>query len=133
MNWDEKMSVGVALMDDQHKKLIALLNELFDAMIAGHGRDQLGHITDELIDYTRTHFAQEEKLIEQHGFPDVVGHHAAHEALTKQVFDVQQRHKAGGSAVLSMEVLNFLKSWLLNHIQGTDKKYGAYLNSKGIT
>jgi hemerythrin len=85
-----------------------------------------------LIDYTKVHFAHEEKLMAEHGYPDSPGHKAEHVALAKQVLDVQAKFKSGASAVLSMDVLNFLKEWLLKHIQGTDKKYVAHFKSKGV-
>jgi hemerythrin len=132
MEWDDKLSVRIAAMDEQHQKLVALLNELFDAMMAGQGRDRLGHVTGALVDYTKTHFSQEEELMAQHGYPDLAAHRAAHEALTKKVLEAQQRYRAGASAALSIDMLNFLKSWLVNHIQGTDKKYGVWLSGKGV-
>ncbi|MFO0589675.1 MAG: bacteriohemerythrin [Polyangiaceae bacterium] len=132
MEWNEKLSVGIAQFDNEHKKLVGMVNNLFDAVQAGRGKEQLGPILDGLITYTKTHFANEEKYMAQHAFPEMAAHKAEHDALTKQVLDVEKKFRAGATAVLSMEVMNFLKNWLVKHIMGTDKHYGPYLNARGV-
>ena len=132
MTWTEKMSVGVVVLDNDHKKLVEMLNNLFDAMQAGKGRDALGKILDGLVAYTVEHFKREEQLFAQTGYPDAAAHKAQHEDLCKQAVAIQQKYKSGATTTLSLEVLNFLKNWLVNHIQGTDKKYTAHLNLKGV-
>ncbi|HYD31505.1 MAG TPA: bacteriohemerythrin [Azospirillaceae bacterium] len=132
MNWNDKMSVGVQQFDDEHKRLVAMLNDLFDAVQAGKGKDVLGKILDGLIDYTKKHFANEEQHFTKFAYPDLAAHKKEHEDLAKQVLDVQKKYHAGNTATLSMEVMNFLKNWLVKHIQGTDKKYGPFLNAKGV-
>ena len=132
MEWNEKLSVGIAQFDNEHKKLVGMVNNLFDAVQAGRGKEQLGPILDGLISYTKTHFANEEKYMTQHAFPEMAAHKAEHDALTKQVLDVEKKFRAGATAVLSMEVMNFLKNWLVKHIMGTDKHYGPYLNARGV-
>jgi hemerythrin len=132
MEWTERMSVGVTQFDNEHKRLVALINELFDAVQAGRGREALGKILDELIEYTKSHFTNEEHLMAKNGYPNLDTHKKEHEALTKQVLDVQRKYHAGATAMLSMEVMTFLKNWLVKHIQGTDKQYGPFLNAKGV-
>jgi hemerythrin len=132
MEWNDKLSVGIKQFDAEHKKLVSMVNELFDAMQAGKAKDSLGRILDGLITYTKTHFANEERYMREHNYPDLAAHKAEHEALAKQVLDVQAKYRAGANAVLGMEVMTFLKGWLLKHIQGTDKKYTPFLNAKGV-
>lgn len=132
MTWTEKLSVGVGVIDDDHKKLVGMVNELYDAMQGGHGRDALGRILEELVQYTKFHFAREEKYFAQTGYPAAVPHKREHDALTRQVLDVQQKYSAGATTTLSLDVLHFLKNWLVNHIQGSDQKYRPHLNAKGI-
>jgi hemerythrin len=132
MNWTEKLSVGVAVIDDDHRKLVGMINELYDAMQAGHGKNTLGRILDDLVQYTKFHFAREEKFFAQTGYPAAVPHKQEHDALTRQVLDVQQKYAAGASATLSLDVLHFLKDWLIKHIQGSDQKYRPHLNAKGV-
>ena len=132
MNWTEKLSVGVAVIDDDHKKLVAMVNGLYDAMQAGRGKDTLGQILDDLVQYTKVHFAREEKFFAQTGYPGALLHKQEHDALTGQVVDVQHKYAAGASATLSLDVLHFLKDWLIQHIQGSDQKYRPHLNAKGL-
>lgn len=132
MTWNDRMSVGVGVLDNDHKKLVGMVNSLFDEIQAGHGKDAIGKTLDGLINYTVDHFKREEQFFAQTGYPDSPGHKAQHADLAKQVLDVQKKYQSGASATLSLEVMNFLKNWLINHIQGSDKKYGPYLNGKGI-
>jgi hemerythrin len=132
MTWTEKLSVGVGVLDDDHKRLVTMVNELYDAMQAGHGKETLGRILDNLVQYTKVHFDREEKLFEQTSYPAAAPHRQEHAALTGQVLDVQRKYAAGANAALSIDVLRFLKTWLINHIQGSDQKYRPHLNGKGI-
>ena len=132
MEWSDKLSVGVSQFDDEHKRLVKMVNDLFDAMHASHGKDVLGPILDGLVSYTVTHFKHEEELMARHGFPESAAHRAEHVALTKQVAEIQAKYRAGATTVLTLEVMTFLKNWLTKHILGTDKHYGPFLNAKGI-
>ena len=132
MTWNEKMSVGVVALDNEHKKLVAMVNELYDGIQAGKGTDALARVLDGLISYTAAHFKHEEEFFAKTGYPATAAHKQEHDALTKQVLDVQAKYKAGATGTLSLEVMNFLKNWLINHIQGSDKRYGPHLNAAGI-
>jgi hemerythrin len=132
MTWTDKLSVGVSVLDEDHKKLVAMVNELYDAMQAGHGKEKLGGILGRLVDYTKMHFAREEKFFAQTGYADAAPHKQQHEALTRQVLDVQKKYADGAVATLSLDVMHFLRDWLVKHIQGTDQKYRPHLNAKGI-
>jgi hemerythrin len=132
MTWSEKLSVGVGVLDEDHKRLVGMVNELYDSMQAGHGKEILGRILNDLVQYTKVHFAREEKFFADTGYPATAPHKQEHDALTKQVMDVQQKYISGASAALSIDVLRFLKNWLINHIQGSDQKYRPHLNAKGI-
>lgn len=131
MEWNPTFSVNVKKFDDQHKKLVELVNQLHDAMKAGEGNTMLGIVLQSLISYTSTHFAEEEKMMQANAYPDFTKHKAAHENLVKQVLDLQKKAQAGGG-VLTLTVMTFLKDWLVSHIQGEDKRYGQYFNTKGI-
>jgi len=132
MAWNTTLSVKVKQFDDQHMKLVDMVNDLHDAMKEGKGNVVLGKILNGLISYTATHFAAEEKLMAQHAYPDAIAHKREHENLVKQVVELQNNFKAG-KAILTLDVMMFLKGWLVKHIQGDDRKYGIYLNSKGVS
>lgn len=129
--WTNQFSVNVKEIDDQHKRLVELLNELFVAMRERKGKDVLGNVLTGLIDYTKTHFATEERLMIHHSYPEYSSHKKEHTELTQKVIDLAKDYK-NGKITLSIEVGLFLKDWLNNHIIGTDKKLGAFLKSKGV-
>jgi hemerythrin len=128
--WNDSYSVKVKEIDDQHRKLIDMINELHDAMKVGKGKEVIGKVLTALTDYTRRHFSAEENLMKLHGYPAYEEHKKSHNQLVVQVADIQKKYSDGG--VLSQEVLAFLKDWLINHIKGMDQKYGPHLNAKGL-
>ncbi len=128
--WNDAYSVKVRQFDDQHKKLIEIVNKLHDAMKEGRGSQVMGDVFKSIATYTQKHFADEERLMKQHGFPDYEKHKMGHYRLVMQVVDIQEL--AAGRTPIPQNVMNFLKDWLVNRIQGEDKKYGPYLNGKGI-
>jgi hemerythrin len=132
MEWNQSYSTGIEVFDNDHKKLVGMVNELYDAMAAGKGSRVLGPILDRLVDYTRTHFQREEAYMAEHGYPELAAHRLAHSQLTREVMTLHGKYSGGSGAQLSSDVLNFLKNWLATHILGTDKRYGAFLNSRGV-
>jgi hemerythrin-like metal-binding protein len=129
--WKNSMSVGVNASDDDHKQLIGMINQLHEGMRNGQGKEVLGKILDNLVQYTKFHFAREEEFFDRTGYP-ADDHIREHRELVKQVETLQSRYKSGESAI-SIETLDFLRNWLIVHIQGTDKKYSSHLNEHGIS
>lgn len=130
--WSEKYSVNIREIDDQHKKLIGMVVQLNDAMRQGKGKQALGEVLRDLIQYTRTHFAAEERLMEANGYPEYESHKAKHESMTRKVADIYREYQ-DGKATITLEVMSFLENWLDKHIMGTDKQYGPFLNGKGLS
>jgi hemerythrin-like metal-binding protein len=131
IEWKDTYSVGVQSIDQQHKIWISLINKLHDAMGKGEGKKILADIFEEVVAYTKTHLKNEEALFEKYGYPDTAAHKAVHAKLTQQVLE-KQKEIQDGKSVMTMDVMNFLKNWLIDHIQNTDKKYTAFLVSKGV-
>ncbi len=129
--WREDYSVKIPSIDAQHKRLVEMLNQLNDGMASGTGHAQLGTLLDGLVDYTAKHFAYEEKLFEQHTFPGAEQHIAEHRRLVEQVLEFKRRFEAG-QASINMQLMKFLKDWLINHILGSDKGYSAHLVERGV-
>ncbi len=132
MTWSDALSVHVNHIDSQHMKLISLLNDLNEAMKSGTGNEALERILRELVTYTRTHFAFEEKLMQQHRYGDYPAHKKEHDKLTAEVQDLQDKF-LGGKTMITLKVMQFLKDWLSNHILKIDKRFGAFLNGINIT
>jgi len=130
-HWNDAYSVHIGVIDTQHKNLVSMISELHEAMAAGKGKDKLGPILLKLIKYTQAHFATEERLMETRGYPDFPAHKAEHENLTDTVMDFHRRFQAN-EVGMTVEVMDFLANWLINHIQGSDKKYAPFLNAQGV-
>jgi hemerythrin-like metal-binding protein len=124
-------SVGVNEIDNQHKKLIDLINQLNDAMHAGKGAEILGKVLSELVNYTVYHFNYEESLMAQHHYDDTPAHKLEHKKFIETVGAFKQKFDSG-NAVISVEIMNFLRDWLTNHIMKTDKKLGQGLVKAGV-
>lgn len=131
MEWNENLSVNVKTCDEQHKKLLSILNTLHDAMFVGKGKDVLGNILTELVNYTVYHFKTEEDLFLKYGYFEFLLHKKEHDDLTKQATELKNKFDKG-EMIITMEVMKFLKDWLNKHILESDKKYGPFLNSKGV-
>jgi len=132
MAWNDEMTVGVKAMDDDHKRLIEILNEMQEAIAAGDDRKILGAALERLVEYTKGHLAREEKLLAQCDYPDSTEHHKEHDAMIAKALIAQANFRVGSSEMLTIEMMNFLSDWLTEHIQGSDRLYGPYLNSHGI-
>jgi hemerythrin len=131
MQWNDSLSVGVTEIDTQHKNLVLYLNDLHFAMSQGKGSEVLKSLLARLVGYTQVHFATEEKYMQQWSYPGYVHHKGEHTAFVKKVGDFQAKFEAGQTA-LSIEILTFLKDWVGNHIQGTDKRYSVFFNKHGL-
>jgi len=126
--WGPKLCVGIEQIDDQHKKLVEIVNKLNDAMVAGHGREVIGPTLNELIRYTQYHFSTEERLMAAHGYEHTAEHKAQHAKLLQDVGEFKTRFDSGNS-MLSIELLRFLRDWLSGHILGSDLKLAKCLEA----
>jgi hemerythrin-like metal-binding protein len=118
-------------MDDQHGILMDTMNDLRLALVRGSGHQQINSQLEQLIEFTRKHFQSEEHLLEQHGFPGLPEHRAAHERLLGQVREAVNR--AEHSEDLEIQpLLGFLRTWYLDHIETVDRQYGPWLNARGV-
>ncbi|MGP1414825.1 MAG: bacteriohemerythrin [Treponema sp.] len=131
VTWSDKFSVKVASIDEQHKKLVAVINELYNAMKAGKTKEQMGKILGDLVDYTKYHFSYEEKLLEKVGYKDIVEHKKKHVAFVDKISTALESYKSG-KLIMTIDICNFLQDWLIHHIQGTDQKYSQLLVDNGI-
>jgi len=131
ITWNDNLSVKVLAIDQQHKKLIDMMNELSDAMRSGKGRDILSKIISGLILYTGTHFKTEEKYFDQFDHPEAEIHKKEHEAFVLKVLEFKKGFEKG-DLNLTVEIMDFLSDWLQNHIKGSDKKYSQFFNDHGL-
>ncbi|WP_312648666.1 bacteriohemerythrin [Aminipila sp.] len=130
-DWTSDLETGNGTIDEQHKQLIAAINNLLDACSQGKGRDSLKETTTFLYDYTSKHFADEEKLQLASQYPDYPNHKQYHEGFKKVVRDIaDQLDKEGPSLVLVGKVNSSIGGWLINHIKKEDVKVAAHIRAK---
>ena len=120
--WDRSFQFDIDDIDRQHRRLIDLINQLHNAMRKRAGHTVLASTLDELAQYTRQHFENEEALMEESGYADLDAHRQLHRKLVDQVVAFKQRF-ASGDATVSMELMTFLRNWLLDHIDKVDRQY----------
>lgn len=118
-------------MDDQHGILMDTLNDLRLALVLGRGRDQVSEGLNRLIEFTRMHFASEEQLLEQHGFPGLAAHRQAHQRLLGEIEEAALRNQHNDE-FHTRSTLLFLREWYMTHIEHLDNQYGSWLNERGI-
>jgi hemerythrin-like metal-binding protein len=131
ITWMDDFSVNIKEIDNQHRQLIEIVNQLHRAMREGKSSQMINDIINRLIDYTQYHFETEERLMEAYNFPGYVHHKAEHAKLTRQVQEFQRQYRQNPMG-LSVQLLNFLKSWVADHILQTDKQYTRFLNNQGV-
>ena len=125
------MSVKIPEIDEQHKRLVNILNQLHDAMAKRTGQQALNTLFNELIEYTVTHFQTEEKYMRGTFFPGFIQHKRQHDELTIQATSLKTRFERGEMCI-TLQLMDFLKGWLVNHIQGTDKQYVDHFIKAGV-
>ncbi|MBF0456365.1 MAG: bacteriohemerythrin [Nitrospirae bacterium] len=133
IQWHNSYSVGVKKYDNAHKDLIDLINKLHAGMKLGLGSQVVGDILNELVNYTVTHFKDEEHEMKRLGYPkqEFDAHIDQHQKFVKQAGEVQRKFMAGQGG-LTLDIMSFLKKWLAEHIVNMDKKYMKFFNSKGL-
>lgn len=132
MVWNDRISVGVDGIDADHKKMVNMINELYDAILAGSGRMILKDLLDRLIDYTRYHFAHEEEMFARIAYPEAAAHKREHEKMAAWMNTAWHRYHQGSAAAPSLEVMNHLKDWLFDHILDSDQKFALFLKARHI-
>ena len=130
IEWKEVYATGILVLDNEHQGLIREINRLYLALRDKQGDDILDDVLLMLETYTREHFQHEEALMEEYHYPGLTEHKQLHAELVSAVQELKQR-AALGKEGMAQELFHFLRTWLLEHILGVDKRYGPYLESRG--
>lgn len=125
VEWTDDLSTGVPEMDDQHKRLIALLNEFYDAVERGERDEGIRALFEGVDQYAVFHFSAEEAFMERIGYPDLASHRETHTMFRREYLAAMERHQSGDRKAIR-DLVAFLISWLYTHIQKTDKRYGIF-------
>jgi hemerythrin len=118
-------------IDKQHQLLMKYINELYDAMRAGEEKEALKRMIRRLSNYAGIHFAREEHYFEIFDYLDADSHIEEHNGFEKKVTAFENDFIEGKQS-LSIEIMNFLSNWLISHIKGSDKRFGPFLNERGL-
>ena len=128
IQWDDSLSVGVELIDDQHKMLIMKLIDLSNAVEEHQEAAFIMRTIDFLMEYSNYHFSAEEKEMERVGYPDIEEHKGYHKGFIEMIASLEQDMlEEGATRAIGESVNTFLWNWLANHIKEVDTKFGAYL------
>jgi hemerythrin len=130
--WTDSMGVGVKLLDNDHKKLVLLVNNLHDGVVAGHARPELESIFAKLVDFTRLHFSQEERLLAETGYQGWAAHRQEHNQLIDQLMELQARFLSSAEDAKDQDVMNRLRVWLFKHTHGADQDFVSHLKAKRV-
>ncbi|MGL1935408.1 MAG: bacteriohemerythrin [Fibrobacterales bacterium] len=122
VTWSDDFCIQITEIDNQHKWLVDMLNRFYDAVLANESKKSLRILLEDLTDYTVTHFAAEEKKFDVFKYEHTVEHKKSHKKFIDKVTDVKQRVE-DGREVLPIEMVIFLKDWLLKHIQDEDRQF----------
>lgn len=131
LTWNHACTIGIRAMDDQHAILMDTLNDLRLTLVHGGGREQMDEGLGRLLGFTRMHFISEERLLEAHDYPLVIGHREVHRRLLNQLETAAQR-SSRHDEIQSRTLLLFLRDWYLGHLEGMDRDYALWLNQRGI-
>lgn len=126
VEWKPIYSVGIDMIDAQHQKIIGYMNRFHDANAAGNPLAAKSALAA-LVEYTKLHFSEEEAMMSRNGYPDFPAHKKTHGDLLNLVQRLVTNYSAQPDIKNAESLSNFLKTWLLNHILGVDKKYVPYV------
>ena len=129
INWKESYSVNSKEIDQQHKKLIDLINVLYDSFLNKEDKDKLDYIISELNDYAIVHFSAEEKYFTEHGFTRSEEHINEHRMFLKEVEKFRAEYYQNSKS-LTPKIMTFLRDWLTNHIREMDQEYRSFIENK---
>lgn len=133
ITWDKSYSVGVAELDNQHQKLIALINKLFSLYSENKfSETDVMPIFEELMDYADQHFSTEEHYFQLYNYDKKDEHIANHESYRKKINDLKEAYKESNNEQTLFAINNFLNDWWIWHINHADKDYTAYFNANGL-
>ncbi|MDH4199480.1 MAG: bacteriohemerythrin [Spirochaetia bacterium] len=130
ITWTNELALGIDEIDEQHKVLVEILNDVYEAVNSGtKDEKRLKKIVDGMLRYVNFHFVTEEMKMIKTNYGDYKTHKAQHDSFVEKAMEFQAAFREG-SQTLPEEMMSFLKDWLINHIQGTDRQYVPYFNRK---
>lgn len=131
VTWNDELRVGVSLFDDEHHEMIDLLNDMREQISSNASDVDITEAFKNFVECGVTHFAHEEELMEEWGYPEMNSHKKEHDELLEKVHAIYEQYEDGKKAY-SLELVNFLADWMMLHLKSTDRKYVSFFESKGV-
>ena len=125
MGWDDTLATGNPTVDEQHKTLLSIFDEIAEATTTGVGNREIGHMLVRLSDYVSLHFAEEEALMASHEYPELASHCAEHVKLSEKTRNLVLAHRLGVESAIPLTML--LREWVFEHIRGVDQRFAQYV------
>lgn len=132
IEWDKTLEIGNLEIDGQHKELFKRVNSLLEAMDQGKGSNEIMSMLKFLEDYSKTHFAEEEKLMEMHNYPGLRAQKAEHAEFIKNLETIKKEIAPPSMLPTTIRVYFMTVNWLENHILKMDKEIGKFLKRKRL-
>ncbi len=129
IKWQECYATGVAPFDQDHQKLVALINDVYEAIRKGDGDERIGELIQPFLVYAESHFAREESAMQRYAFSGYEKHREEHQAFRNHMDSLLKRAEREKVDGMALDLLNVMRQWLLNHILVTDKEYASTLQS----
>jgi hemerythrin len=129
IEWSASYSLGIEQIDQHHQHLISLLNTTYDTFANHEQKVEIEKVIEELVNYATYHFAAEEQLMSQHAYREQKAHLEQHEFFIDQIKTLQQDF-ISGRKTMSLELIVFLKEWILDHILKCDQAYAEVIKPK---
>lgn len=127
MEWTQDLSIGIEAIDEQHKTWLGLLSDFKAAFTAGKGPSAIERTLTGVIDYTQTHFADEERMLETAGYPQLAEHKTLHRNFVNDLRAIQARKRE--EIAVTFEMYHSMKTWLTQHIMQEDRKYALFIKA----
>jgi hemerythrin len=131
LEWDEKYSVGVVEIDNQHKRMFATINELLDSINNNTTSEHIGNVIESLIKYKIFHFETEERYFKEFNYDGAEEHKAKHQEFNKKLGELKEKYP-DYSVDFAFELIDFLEDWLINHLMVVDQKYVKCFHDHGL-
>ena len=128
IKWRDSYETGVAEMDNEHREIIEIINQLYEMLREKKSYSELENIYNRLLDYTKNHFAHEENLMEEAKYPGLERQRKAHAMFIAELEKMEKDLLSAEESVAPV-VYKFLREWLLKHIVEVDKEYGPSLST----
>ena len=132
LEWEEKFSVGVALIDNQHKKMFSTINELIDLLVGVPTNEQVDNIIKALVEYKQFHFVTEKRYFDEFKYERTEEHKACHDMFNDKLGELILKNRED-SVTLAFQLVDFLEDWLLDHLMVEDQRYVECFHEHGLT